>query len=122
VREVALTRLLNLTLVATLFAIAVTLVFAARLSHRIRRLSRAASTALTAEGRIEPSIPGTQARDELGALARSYDTLLGRLKEYTNYLQTLGTKLSHELRTPLTIVSSSLDNLGSENPLPPSAQ
>jgi dedicated sortase system histidine kinase len=122
VREVALTRLLNLTLVATLFAIAVTLVFAARLSHRIRRLSRAASTALTAEGRIEPSIPGTEARDELGALARSYDTLLGRLKEYTNYLQTLGTKLSHELRTPLTIVSSSLDNLGSEDPLPPSAQ
>lgn len=122
VRELALTRLLNLTLVATLFAIIVTLVFAARLSHRIRRLSRAASTALTAEGRIEASIPGTQAKDELGALARSYDTLLGRVKEYTIYLQTLGTKLSHELRTPLTIVSSSLDNLVSEEKLPPNAQ
>jgi two-component system sensor histidine kinase ChvG len=114
VREIALTRLLNLTLVATVFVIVVTIVFAARLSLRIRRLSRAASTALTAEGRIEPHIPDTQARDELGALARSYDTLLGRLQEYTNYLQTLGTKLSHELRTPLTIVSSSLDNLVSE--------
>lgn len=122
VRELALTRLLNLTLVATLFAIVVTLVFAARLSHRIRRLSRAASTALTAEGRIEHSIPGTHAKDELGALARSYDTLLGRVKEYTLYLQTLGTKLSHELRTPLTIVSSSLDNLVSEEMLPPNAQ
>lgn len=122
VRELALTRLLNLTLVATLFSVVVTLVFAARLSHRIRRLSRAASTALTAEGRIEHSIPGTQARDELGALARSYDTLLGRVKEYTTYLQTLGTKLSHELRTPLTIVSSSLDNLVSEETLPPAAQ
>ncbi|MBM0103817.1 HAMP domain-containing protein [Steroidobacter sp. S1-65] len=122
VRELALTRLLNLTLVATLFAIVVTLVFAARLSHRIRRLSRAASTALTAEGRIEHSIPGTEAKDELGALARSYDTLLGRVKEYTIYLQTLGTKLSHELRTPLTIVSSSLDNLVSEEALQPNAQ
>jgi two-component system sensor histidine kinase ChvG len=122
VRELALTRLLNLTLVATLFAIIVTLVFAARLSHRIRRLSRAASTALTAEGRIEHSIPGTQAKDELGALARSFDTLLGRVKEYTIYLQTLGTKLSHELRTPLTIVSSSLDNLVSEETLPANAQ
>lgn len=121
-RELALTRLLNLTLVATLFVIVVTIVFAARLSLRIRRLSRAASTALTAEGRIEPSIPGTGARDELGALARSYDTLLSRVKEYTNYLQTLGTKLSHELRTPLTIVSSSLDNLASEEKLPPAAQ
>ena len=122
VRELALTRLLNLTLLATLFAVIVTVVFAARLSHRIRRLSRAASTALTAEGRIEHSIPGTSASDELGALARSYDTLLGRVKEYTNYLQTLGTKLSHELRTPLTIVSSSLDNLVSEETLPPNAQ
>lgn len=122
VRELALTRLLNLTLMATVFAVIVTIVFAARLSHRIRRLSRAASTALTAEGRIEHSIPGTNASDELGALARSYDTLLGRVKEYTNYLQTLGTKLSHELRTPLTIVSSSLDNLVSEETLPPNAQ
>jgi two-component system, OmpR family, sensor histidine kinase ChvG len=122
VRELALTRLLNLTLVATVFSVTVMLVFAARLSHRIRRLSRAAKTALTAEGRIEHSIPGTDARDELGALARSYDTLLGRVKEYTIYLQTLGTKLSHELRTPLTIVSSSLDNLVSEETLPPNAQ
>jgi signal transduction histidine kinase len=117
VREIALTRLLNLTLVATLFTIIVTLVFAARLSHRIRRLSRAASTALSPEGRIEFTLPETKARDEIGALARSYASLLTRMKEYTNYLQTLGTKLSHELRTPLTIVSSSLDNLSSEHAL-----
>ena len=118
IRELALTRLLNLTLVATLFTIIVTLVFAARLSHRIRRLSRAASTALTPEGRIELTLPDTNARDEIGALARSYRNLLGRLNEYTTYLQTLGTKLSHELRTPLTIVSSSLENLSSEQSLP----
>lgn len=122
VREEALTRLLNLTLLATLFSVAVTLVFAARLSQRIRRLSRAVSTALTPEGRIEPTIPDTQSKDELGALARNYGTLLARLKEYTNYLQTLGTKLSHELRTPLTIVSSSLDNLASDETLHASSQ
>lgn len=117
VREEALTRLINLTLLATLFSIAVTLVFAARLSQRIRRLSRAVSNALSPEGRIEPAIPDARARDELGALARSYSTMLSRLKEYTNYLQTLGTKLSHELRTPLTIVSSSLENLASDETL-----
>lgn len=122
VREEALTRLLNLTLLATLFSVVVTLLFAARLSQRIRRLSRAVSTALTPEGRLEPTIPDTRAGDELGALARSYSTLLTRLKEYTNYLQTLGTKLSHELRTPLTIVSSSLDNLASDETLPDASQ
>lgn len=122
VREEALTRLLNLTLLATLFSVAVTLVFAARLSQRIRRLSRAVSSAMTPEGRLEPVIPDTHATDELGALARSYGTLLMRLKEYTSYLQTLGTKLSHELRTPLTIVSSSLDNLASEEALSETSQ
>ena len=66
VREIALTRLLNLTLVATLFVIVVTIVFAARLSLRIRRLSRAASTALTAEGRIEPHIPGHEGARRAG--------------------------------------------------------
>ena len=121
IRELALTRLLNLTLVATLFSIVVTLVFAARLSHRIRRLSRAAGTALTPEGRIDAAIPETRSRDELGALARSYSSLLGRVQEYTSYLQTLGTKLSHELRTPLTIVSSSLENLASDMTLAPEA-
>jgi two-component system sensor histidine kinase ChvG len=121
-RELALTRLLNLTLIATLFSIVVTLVFAARLSHRIRRLSRAAGTALTPEGRIETTIPERDSRDELGALARSYSALLSRVQEYTSYLQTLGGKLSHELRTPLTIVSSSLENLASEGTLAPAAK
>lgn len=122
VREEALTRLLNLTLLATLFSIAITLAFAARLSQRIRRLSRAVSTALTPEGRLEPRIPDTKSRDELGTLARNYSTLLARLKEHTSYLQTLGSKLSHEMRTPLTIVSSSLDNLASDESLPAASQ
>src|SRR5690606_18357702 len=121
VREIALTRLLNVTLVATLFTVTIMLLFAARLSYRIRRLSRAATTALSPEGRIEAAIPDTAAVDERGAHRRSSATLLHRLKEYTSYLQTLGTKLSHELRTPLTIVSSSLDNLASEEHLPDSA-
>lgn len=122
VREEALTRLLNLTLLATAFSVVITLAFAARLSQRIRRLSRAVSTALTPEGRLEPRIPDTETRDELGTLARNYSTLLSRLKEHTSYLQTLGTKLSHELRTPLTIVSSSLDNLASDESLPATSQ
>lgn len=122
VREDALTRLLNLTLLATLFSVVITLAFAARLSQRIRRLSRAVASAMTPEGRLEPRIPDANAGDELGALARNYSTLLGRLKEHTSYLQTLGTKLSHELRTPLTIVSSSLDNIASDESLPPATQ
>lgn len=116
-RDRALNRLLHFTLLATLLTGAVSLLFAARLSQRIRRLSRATATAVGPEGHIDTNIPGTQARDELGTLARSFRMLLARTQEYTSYLQTLGAKLSHELRTPLTIVSSSLDNLAADTPL-----
>ncbi|MBC7982786.1 MAG: HAMP domain-containing protein, partial [Candidatus Obscuribacterales bacterium] len=113
-RDAALERLLALTLLTTGFAMGLSLVFGLWLARRIRRLSKAAAHALSPEGYIEQRLPDTAARDELGDLARSYATLLGRLKDYTQYLQTLGAKLTHELRTPLAIVSSSLDNLTAE--------
>ncbi|HSN72425.1 MAG TPA: ATP-binding protein, partial [Steroidobacteraceae bacterium] len=110
-RDTALSRLIDLTLgVGIVAAVAVTL-FAGWLGFRLRRLSRAAGTALTPEGRLAPDLPERKAGDELGELARSFDTLLGKLEEQNSYLRTLASKLSHELRTPLTIVSSSLDNL-----------
>jgi signal transduction histidine kinase len=67
-------------------------------------------------------MPGTGAADELGALARSFAELLERLREYTEYLRTLASKLSHELRTPLAVVTTSLDNLEHEVRLPEAEQ
>jgi len=113
-RDAALAGLLKFTLLATFLAVVLNLAFAVWLSRRIRRLSIAASTALSPEGRIEQRLPETNARDELGDLARSFASLLHRINEYAAYLQTLGAKLSHEFRTPLAIVSSSLDNLSAE--------
>ena len=113
-RDRALTRLLNLTLFATAIAVVAMLAFATLLGTRLARLKRAAETALTRDGRLNVSMPETRSRDELGDLARSFDTLLRRLNEYTAYLRTLGGKLSHEMRTPLAIVRSSLENLESE--------
>ncbi|MGH8264388.1 MAG: ATP-binding protein [Steroidobacteraceae bacterium] len=120
-RDNALVRLLNLTLIATAIAVAGTLGFAAWLSLRLLRIRRAAETALSPDGRLNIAFPGTAARDELGDLARSFATLLARLNEYTTYLRTLAGKLSHELRTPLAIVQSSLENLEHERPAPSSA-
>ena len=77
------------------------------------RLRRASESALTREGLVT-TFPETGAADELGDVARSFATLLGRLEEYTSYLRTLAGKLAHEIRTPLTIVRSSLENLESE--------
>ncbi len=110
----AFSKLLAYSFLASLFA-AVSLVFYANwLSLRIRKLSDAATNAVNENGKITEGFPVMSSADELGDLSRSYSQLLMRLREYTNYLQTLSSKLSHELRTPLAIVRSSLDNLEHE--------
>jgi signal transduction histidine kinase len=116
-RDRALTRLLNFTLATSLVVVTLILAFAAWLALRLARLRRASESALTRSGLVT-SFPETDARDELGDVARSFATLLARLNEYTSYLRTLAGKLAHEIRTPLTIVRSSLDNLESEEVRP----
>jgi two-component system sensor histidine kinase ChvG len=113
-RDRAVTRLFNLTLLATAFSVIVMFGFATWISLRIGRLRHAADTAVSSDGKIRLDMPESASADEIGALSRGFERLLARLNEHTQYLRTLGGKLSHELRTPLTIVRSSLDNLESE--------
>ena len=113
-RDRALTRLVNLTLFVTLFAVVAAFWFAGRMTLRISRLGAAAETALSREGSVARMLPESEAKDELGELSRSFSSLLGRLDEYTTYLRTLAGKLAHEIRTPNTIIRSSLENLESE--------
>jgi dedicated sortase system histidine kinase len=110
----ALVRLMTFTLLVTVVVGAGLLGYATWLSLRVRRLAHAAETALGPRGEIRSDMPGARARDELGALARSFAELLGRLREHTDYLRSLASKLSHELRTPLAVVTTSLDNLEHE--------
>jgi two-component system sensor histidine kinase ChvG len=113
-RDRALDHLFNLTLLATALAVVIAFGVATWISIRIGRLGLAADTAVGNDGHIRLSMPESTRRDEIGALSRGFERLLGRLNEHSQYLRTLGGKLSHELRTPLTIVRSSLDNLESE--------
>jgi signal transduction histidine kinase len=110
----ALVRLMTFTLLTSVIVSAALLGYATWLSLRVRRLAHAAETALGPKGEIRTAIPGRGARDEIGDLARSFTSLLERLREHTEYLRTLASKLSHELRTPLAVVTTSLDNLEHE--------
>lgn len=110
----ALTRLIILTLIATVVVAVVLLGYASWLSLRIRHLSNAAERALD-EKRLHSALPSALAGDEVGDLSRSFSNVLRQLGNYNDYLQSLASKLSHELRTPLTIVRSSLENLEHES-------
>ncbi|MCE7949588.1 MAG: HAMP domain-containing protein [Xanthomonadales bacterium PRO7] len=107
----ALLSLGGASLLALVIAGGILFAFASVLSLRIRRLRNAAEQAVRAGGRSDVPLPLTNARDELGDLARSFSRLLEESAAYTDYLRTLASKLSHELHTPLAIVKSSLDNL-----------
>lgn len=91
------------------------LAYAAILNFRIRRLNKATDNAITEDGKINSTFIQSKFNDEIGDLTRSYGQLLSRLHDYTDYLQSLASKLSHELRTPLAVVRSSLENLDYEN-------
>jgi two-component system, OmpR family, sensor histidine kinase ChvG len=120
-RDTALTRMLNFTLISSAVVVGAMFAFAAWLALRLARLRRASESALTRTGLVT-SFPETAVRDELGDVARAFSTLLARLNEYTSYLRTLAGKLAHEIRTPLTIVRSSLDNLEAEQQVGDSAR
>ena len=117
----ALKTLMNVTIIVFLAATVFLLVFATRLSSRIRQLHKQTDAAISDDGRVQDIIQASSSSDELGDLSRSFSDMMTRLQDYTRYLETMASKLSHELRTPLAVVRSSLDNLEMEN-LPDTAR
>lgn len=113
-RQIALERLLLATLGAFVFGALILIVYVSRVSGRLRRLRDEAEQAIDSAGRVRALITGSTAGDEIGDLSRSYSAVLGRLSQYTDYLENLARRLNHELRTPIAVVRSSLDNLRSE--------
>lgn len=81
------------------------------LAWRIKNLNRAMQTVLDDSGQLHIQMPSHNAGDEIGQLSRGIESMLIEMREYTQYLKDLGSRLSHEMKTPLAIVQSSLDNL-----------
>lgn len=93
-------------LVATCFAL-----FASLLSYRVRRLRDQIESTVATDGQIKKRFKRSSAADEIGDVSRSFDDIIRRLGNYTNYLRSLGSRLSHELRTPLSVVATSLESI-----------
>lgn len=114
-----LENVISVTLLVIVVITAALLVFASRLTMRIRRLRNATDLAIDPEGRVRNThiVHEADAGDEIGDLSRSVSGMLGRLSQYTRYLEGLPDTLAHELKNPLNVVNSSLDNLQEEIPV-----
>ncbi|NNE38553.1 MAG: proteobacterial dedicated sortase system histidine kinase [Gammaproteobacteria bacterium] len=111
----AMASLFNKSLFVFIFVTLLLLIFATRLSIRLRQLERDAAAAIDQHGRVIGGFRTSNSTDEIGDLSRNYAAMLDRLKEYNQYLEMLAGRLSHELRTPMTVVQSSLDQLKETN-------
>ena len=86
---------------AVVLALVGTGVLAYRITRSLRRLS-AATTAVAAGSYREPITDTT--RDEIGALARSFNAMAAQLRRIDETKEEFYATLSHELRSPLTSV------------------
>ena len=115
----ALEQVILLTVAVLITVFAALLAFAARLAWRIRSLRRETNSAIDSYGRLQVSELKSEIRsgDEIGDLARSVSSMLSKLRQHNNFLETMPRTLRHEINNPLNILSTSLDNLQEENPI-----
>ncbi len=92
-----------------LLAGALGLWLARRIAQPLQQLSRAAQAA-TPEAL--PVLPGRERDDEIGELARRFDALLARTRDFIAREQAFSAEASHELRTPLAVLRIGLDAEG----------
>lgn len=95
------------------------LIFATRLSARIRRLRNQAANAIGKNGQLQGAIEPVKARDEIGDLTITLSTLLQQLKQQVEYKEKMADNLEHEIRTPLAGISAALKNISQELEQPP---
>ena len=60
---------------------------------------------------MAPTLARDYAKDEVGALAKSFDETLGRLRDALSREKLFTSDVSHELRTPLMVLASSCELL-----------
>ncbi len=110
---------LTLTILVFSFGGIGLIIFASRLSSRIRRLGSQAASAISESGQIRATILPIDAGDEIGDLSRTLTTMLNQLKMQTEYREKMADNLEHEMRTPLAGIAASLKNMAREMDNPP---
>lgn len=97
--------ILSILLVGCIAAL-LSIVFSGRLTRPIEELARAASA--ISRGELKKRVAATR-RDEVGDLARAFNTMAKNLETHESLRRKLITDVAHELRTPLGAIRGELE-------------
>ncbi len=111
VADAALFSVLSQLFVLVVVVMLILFGYASWLSWRVRHLKDKLVNGLDPESKFKKNFTPSNINDELGDLSRNFATMLSRLKNYADYMETFASKFAHECRTPLAIISSSLQLL-----------
>lgn len=95
-------------------------VISSGVTSRLRRLSRTAEH-IAETGELSVDLP-VEGSDETGKLAKSFQDMVGALRESRAQQQRLVQDAGHELRTPLTSLRTNIDVLRRHDDLPESVR
>ena len=115
-RRDALGRIVNFSVLALFIFVALVMAFSVTLARRIRKLGAETTDAIDAYGRLKTNRihSETESGDEIGDLARNISNMLSRLHQHNQFLENMPRTLRHEINNPLNALSTSLQNLASE--------
>ena len=105
-------------LAATAVSLLLGILLARALLRPIQALTKA--TRIVAQGDFETPVP-VRSKDEIGALARSFNEMLAQLKRSRDVRRQMTADIAHELRTPLSLILGHTEAI-SDGVLPPTPE
>lgn len=104
-------RLFEIVLLSAAAAALLTTLAAAAIVRPLKQLRRRASALAERRAPLAGPFPGTNRRDEIGALARSLDVLTRRLTDHIARLEAFAADVAHEFRNPLASIRTAAETI-----------
>jgi two-component system sensor histidine kinase ChvG len=114
-------RLFEIVLLSAAAAALLTTLAAAAIVRPLKQLRGRASALAERRAPLAGPFPGTNRRDEIGALARSLDILTRRLTDHITRLESFAADVAHEFRNPLASIRTAAETIA-ESPDPAERQ
>jgi two-component system sensor histidine kinase ChvG len=104
-------RIFEVVLISIVAAAGLTMLASRTIVRPLKRLHRQASSLAERRQPLHAAFPGTERRDEIGALARALQELTRRLDDHISRLESFAADMAHEFKNPLASIRSAADTI-----------